>query len=74
MPQPVPIDKQILDERTLGAHRNVFCPTYSICLNYSVHAGWDDWTCRECPLNGATVDAPKARDFAHSRREDPLGR
>jgi len=30
--------------------RLVFCPLYQQCLDVAVRNGWEDFTCRRCPL------------------------
>jgi len=29
--------------------RNIFCPFYNDCLDYSVSASWQAWNCSQCP-------------------------
>ncbi|HEY8210446.1 MAG TPA: hypothetical protein VIG99_23350 [Myxococcaceae bacterium] len=44
-PTPVPGGKS-----ALAVERLVFCPLYQGCLDMAVHSGWEDFTCRRCPL------------------------
>ena len=45
-PTPVPAGKA----NEPGVERLVFCPLYQGCLDLAVHSGWEDFTCRRCPL------------------------
>jgi hypothetical protein len=29
--------------------RNIYCPSYSDCLDYAVECSWKSWSCSECP-------------------------
>ena len=33
-----------------AVQRLVFCPLYQQCLDVAVRSGWEDFTCRRCPL------------------------
>jgi len=48
--------------------RNFNCTYYAGCLDHAVAEGWDNWTCRLCPLLHGTGLKPRAGDFAHDRR------
>jgi hypothetical protein len=48
--------------------RNIFCLHYAGCLDHAVAEGWDNWTCRRCPLLHGAGHKPRAKDFAHDRR------
>lgn len=43
--------------------RLVFCPLYQQCLDVAVRNGWEDWTCRRCPL-AAQQTTPSAAGLA----------
>ena len=29
--------------------RNIYCPLYNDCLDYSVSGSWQAWNCSQCP-------------------------
>lgn len=45
-PTPVPAG----NDSILPVDRLVFCPLYQGCLDMAVHSGWEDFTCRRCPI------------------------
>ena len=45
----------------------MFCPHYDACLAEAARKGWDDFTCRQCPL-AERVLAPSALQYANDRR------
>ena len=65
-PNPAPLRPM---PRAKDPVRNVFCPSYTACLNTAARRGWQDWTCLQCS-NGRQVEAGvRATDFANDRRE-----
>jgi len=46
-PTPVPAGKA---SSSGAVQRLVFCPLYQQCLDVAVRSGWEDFTCRRCPL------------------------
>jgi hypothetical protein len=61
-PQPLPAGPL----RTTNEERQVFCPHYDACLAEAARKGWDDFTCRLCPLS-TRVAAPSALQYANDR-------
>jgi hypothetical protein len=31
-----------------GGKRNIFCPYYSVCLDFAVQEQWVSWGCKDC--------------------------
>ncbi len=63
-PRPVPIPARV--QRDASVEREVFCPSYDACLDVASRNGWDDFTCRLCPL-AKLAPHPSAVRYAHDR-------
>jgi len=51
LPCPTPVRSAAKSSAGSGAvERLVFCPLYQSCLDVAVKSGWEDFTCRRCPL------------------------
>ncbi|HVE86235.1 MAG TPA: hypothetical protein VND93_25435 [Myxococcales bacterium] len=47
-----------------AVERLVFCPLYQQCLDVAAKNGWEDFTCRRCPLAREQATAPSAAALA----------
>jgi hypothetical protein len=70
-PNPVPLDGILRSERQIIQHRKLDCPFYAGCLDYSVNAGWESFSCLQCPIAARLEEAPKdIVTFANQRKGD----
>jgi hypothetical protein len=69
-PFPVPLEGTLRSERQILLHRKLTCPQYTGCLNESVRAGWESFSCRQCPLAQFVEEAAEANKYATQRRGD----
>jgi hypothetical protein len=69
-PFPVPLDGALRSERQILQHRKLTCPQYSGCLNQSVRAGWESFSCQQCPLARLVDEEQEALSYATQRRGD----
>jgi hypothetical protein len=46
--------------------RKIFCANYSACLDIAAREGWDDFTCKQCPM-AASAPEPTAAALAEDR-------
>ena len=46
--------------------RQLFCPHYDACLDVAARHGWDDFSCRQCPMS-KEAPSPSATLFAEDR-------
>ncbi len=63
-PRPMPIPPRV--HRDVSVEREVFCPRYDACLDEASRHGWDDFTCRFCPL-AELAPEPSAVRYANDR-------
>jgi hypothetical protein len=69
-PKPTEIRWSFRLNRESTQDRNVFCPSYTRCLDVAVKAGWEDWTCARCALAHQHGNQPQAEDYAVRQRMD----
>jgi hypothetical protein len=50
------------------------CPLYSGCLDQSVNAGWESFSCMQCPLASRAEPLPhEVGRYAQQRKGDRYG-
>jgi len=50
------------------------CPLYSGCLDHSVNAGWESFSCMQCPLAAKADTLPRQLGtYANQRKGDRYG-
>ena len=68
LPCPTPV-RAGKDSASKAVERLVFCPLYQDCLDVAVRGGWEDFTCRRCPL-ARQQTAPSAALLATRQPRD----
>jgi hypothetical protein len=70
-PNPVPLDGALRSERQILQHRKLNCPHYGACLDHSIAAAWESFSCTSCPLaaqvKGNDEHADALGDYATHR-------
>ena len=63
---PRPMEIPARPFRDVTVEREVFCAHYAACLSEASRNGWDDFTCKRCPI-ASRVATPSAVRFANDR-------
>jgi hypothetical protein len=71
-PRPSPLARPPRTQGDLEKHRNFFCSHYDGCLDVSIDAGWESWTCTRCPLQTQASGESQLRSYAEARHKDPV--
>ena len=66
-PTPTPLPSAFTSEAAAAAHRATYCPSYSGCLDVSVAAGWENWSCRSCSFSRRKQGGPDVAAHAQAR-------
>lgn len=69
LPCPTRVPAAGKSPSTGPVERLVFCPLYQGCLDVAVKSGWEDFTCRRCPLAVRQV-SPSAAALATSQPKE----
>jgi hypothetical protein len=72
-PGPRPFEGTLTSDAELARHRRPHCRHYGECLDVTVRAGWDGFSCAACPLRNEAPATGGSAGFAHERRGNPLG-
>ena len=70
-PAPARYVGPLRSDDDIARHRRLYCTRYRQCLDDSIRAGWDGFTCLHCPLRDAAGESSSA-PFAQDRRSPPL--
>lgn len=58
-PEPAELDSPLRGERDIARHRRLYCAHYDGCLDHSIAAGWESFSCVRCPLSEEADKAPR---------------
>lgn len=58
-PEPSQLESVLRGEQDIATHRRLYCHHYDGCLDHSIAAGWQSFSCIHCPLSEVADKQPR---------------